>query len=56
MRANTFWKNLRYRILISDLIVRCIISVRDEERREKQDVLINILLANSIEFCDLTNG
>jgi len=32
------------RILISDLLVRCIIGVRDEERRDKQDVLINLSL------------
>ena len=32
------------RILINDLLVRCIIGVRDEERREKQDVLINLAL------------
>lgn len=32
------------RILIRDLAVRCIIGVNDEERREKQDVLINIVL------------
>jgi len=32
------------RILISDLQARCIIGVNDEERREKQDVLINIAL------------
>jgi FolB domain-containing protein len=37
------------RILISDLLVRCIIGVRDEERREKQDVVINLSL-----FADLT--
>ncbi len=30
------------RILITDLAVRCIIGVNDEERREKQDVLINL--------------
>ena len=30
------------RILITDLAVRCIIGVNEEERREKQDVLINI--------------
>jgi len=36
------------RILISDLLVRCIIGVRDEERREKQDVVINLSL-----FADL---
>jgi FolB domain-containing protein len=33
------------RILISDLLVRCIIGVRDEERRNKQDVLINLSLS-----------
>ncbi|MBS1192323.1 MAG: folB [Nitrospirae bacterium] len=33
------------RILISDLLVRCIIGVRDEERRDKQDVLINLSLS-----------
>jgi FolB domain-containing protein len=36
------------RILISDLLVRCIIGVRAEERKEKQDVLINLSL-----FADL---
>jgi FolB domain-containing protein len=30
------------RILITDLAVRCIIGVNEEERREKQDVLINL--------------
>ena len=30
------------RVLISDLAVRCIIGVNDDERREKQDVLINL--------------
>ncbi len=32
------------RILISDLSVRCIIGINEDERREKQDVLINIAL------------
>lgn len=32
------------RILISDLAARCIIGMNEEERREKQDVLINISL------------
>ncbi len=32
------------RILISDLAARCIIGVNEEERREKQDVLINLTL------------
>jgi len=33
------------RILIKDLLVRCVIGVHDEERRDKQDVLINVALA-----------
>ncbi len=32
------------RILISDLRARCILGVSDEERREKQDVVINLSL------------
>ncbi len=33
------------RILITDLLARCIIGVRDEERRDRQDVLINLSLS-----------
>jgi FolB domain-containing protein len=36
------------RILISDLAVRCIIGISADERREKQDVVINLSL-----FADL---
>ena len=32
------------RIYIRDLLLRCIIGFNDDERREKQDVLINIIL------------
>lgn len=32
------------RILIRDLGVRCIIGINDQERREKQDVVINLAL------------
>ncbi len=32
------------RILIHDLLVRCIVGVSDEERRKKQDVLISLSL------------
>jgi D-erythro-7,8-dihydroneopterin triphosphate epimerase len=32
------------RIIIRDLRVRCIIGINDEERREKQDVIINIAI------------
>src|SRR5512147_2479238 len=38
-------RNRMDRILISDLLARCIIGVRDEERRDKQDVLINLSLS-----------
>ncbi len=36
--------NAMDRIVISGLLVRCVIGVSDEERREKQDVLINVSL------------
>jgi len=32
------------KIFIRDMLVRCIIGVNDDERREKQDVIINITL------------
>ena len=32
------------RIYIKDMLVRCVIGVTDEERREKQDVVINVTL------------
>jgi dihydroneopterin aldolase/D-erythro-7,8-dihydroneopterin triphosphate epimerase len=33
------------RILIKDLLARCILGITAEERREKQDVLISVALA-----------
>ena len=33
------------KILIRDLVARCIIGVGEEERREKQDVVINVVLS-----------
>jgi len=33
------------RILIKDLLARCVIGISEEERREKQDVLVNIALS-----------
>ena len=36
------------RILIKDLLVRCIIGVSDEERRDRQDVLINVTLVTDL--------
>lgn len=32
------------RIYIRDLLVRCILGIYDDERREKQDVIINLTL------------
>jgi dihydroneopterin aldolase/D-erythro-7,8-dihydroneopterin triphosphate epimerase len=32
------------RILIKDLLVRCVLGLSVEERREKQDVVINVVL------------
>ncbi len=32
------------RIRICDLLVRCILGINDSERREKQDVLINLVI------------
>ena len=32
------------KILIRDLLVRCVLGLSDEERREKQDVVINLVL------------
>lgn len=40
------------RIHIRDLLVRCILGIYDEERREKQDVIINLTLhADLHEAC-----
>lgn len=33
------------RIIIKDLLTRCIIGVNEDERKEKQDVVINIVLS-----------
>ncbi|MBN1292683.1 MAG: dihydroneopterin aldolase [Candidatus Latescibacteria bacterium] len=39
------------KIFIRDLLVRCIIGVNDEERHQKQDVIINITM-----YADLRNA
>jgi len=39
------------RILIKDLLVRCVLGLSAEERREKQDVLIDVVL-----FVDLAKA
>jgi len=39
------------RILIRDLLVRCVLGLTEHERREKQDVVIDMVL-----FTDLRTG
>jgi D-erythro-7,8-dihydroneopterin triphosphate epimerase len=41
----TLWSIEMDRILIRDLRVRCIIGINEDERREKQDVVINLALS-----------
>lgn len=33
------------RIIIKDLLARCIIGISEEERREKQDIIINLVIS-----------
>jgi FolB domain-containing protein len=37
------------RIMIKDLLVRCVLGLSSEERREKQDVLISVALITDLE-------
>ncbi len=43
------------KIIIKDLVLRCIIGVREEERREKQDVIINIVLWADLHKASLSD-
>ena len=44
MADNSSWHGELDHIFINGLMVRCILGVNDEERHEKQDVVINITL------------
>jgi FolB domain-containing protein len=44
MEGATCMNTTTDRILIKDLMLRCILGLSGEERREKQDVLINLIL------------
>lgn len=44
MEDATCMNTLMDRILIKGLLLRCILGLSGEERREKQDVLINLIL------------
>ncbi len=43
------------KIYIRDLSVRCIIGVYDEERRDKQDVIINVVLYTDLKKAGQTD-
>jgi FolB domain-containing protein len=51
MEGATCMNTAMDRILIKDLMLRCILGLSGEERREKQDVLINLVL-----WTDLTRA
>jgi len=44
------------RILVKDLLVRCILGISDEERREKQDVVINLALLGDFRKAGLSDN
>ena len=44
------------RILIKDLMLRCILGLGNEERREKQDVLINLVLWTDLTRAAVTDN
>ena len=44
MEGDIFMNTTMDRILIKDLMLRCVLGLSDEERHEKQDVLINLIL------------
>ena len=44
------------RILIKDLMLRCVLGISGEERREKQDVLINLILWTDLRAAAATDS
>jgi|ERR1041385_3588198 FolB domain-containing protein len=44
------------RILIKDLMLRCVLGLSEEERREKQDVLINLILWTDLRRAAATDS
>lgn len=43
-------------IKITDLLIRCIIGINDDERSKKQDVLINIVLSGDFKDCAISDS
>jgi dihydroneopterin aldolase/D-erythro-7,8-dihydroneopterin triphosphate epimerase len=44
------------RILIKDLMLRCVLGLSEDERREKQDVLINLILWTDLRRAAATDS
>ena len=42
-------------ILIKDLLARCIIGINEDERREKQDVMINVTLSADLKKAGISD-
>ena len=43
-------------ILIRNLLVRCIIGIHDDERRDKQDIIINVTLYSDLRMAGQTDN
>ncbi len=44
------------KIYIKELLVRCIIGINEEERRDKQDVIINITISADLKIAGSTDN
>jgi dihydroneopterin aldolase/D-erythro-7,8-dihydroneopterin triphosphate epimerase len=55
MEGGTYMNTAMDRILIKDLMLRCILGLSEEERREKQDVLINLILWTDLKVAAATD-
>jgi FolB domain-containing protein len=53
--ATTGGSDVLDRILIRDLMLRCIVGINEDERREKQDVRINIVLYTDLRLAGRTD-
>jgi len=56
MEAATCMNTAMDRILIKDLMLRCVLGLSGEERREKQDVLINLILWTDLKPAAATDN
>lgn len=50
MAVVIYWSINVDRILINDLLVRCVIGVGEDERRDKQDIIINLALETDLRM------